>query len=159
MGLFILPYDLDPFATIDEVKAVEMIADAEATAIAVAPCLVDEDGAVSATLTSNETAVVKSVLRSALLRWNQSGAGGVIQEGLGPFSHTIDNRSNKYGRFWPSEIEQLQTVCSKSQVGGVFSLSQISTTGTHLAWCALSLGANYCSCGVDIAGRPIYELP
>lgn len=29
----------------------------------------------------------------------------------------------------------------------------------HLPWCSLMMGATYCSCGADIAGEPIYELP
>lgn len=28
----------------------------------------------------------------------------------------------------------------------------------HLAWCAVVFGANWCSCGADIAGDPIFEL-
>lgn len=28
----------------------------------------------------------------------------------------------------------------------------------HLPWCSLAFGATYCSCGVDIAGKPIFEL-
>lgn len=32
--------------------------------------------------------------------------------------------------------------------GGIYS---------HLPWCGLYFGALYCSCGVDIAGRPIFE--
>jgi hypothetical protein len=27
----------------------------------------------------------------------------------------------------------------------------------HLPWCNLNFGATYCSCGVDIAGEPIFE--
>lgn len=30
--------------------------------------------------------------------------------------------------------------------------------GLHLPWCSLMFGATYCSCGVDIAGEPIFEL-
>ena len=42
--------------------------------------------------------------------------------------------------------------------GGAFVLDMISTASYHLDWCSYSLGANYCSCGADIAGVPIYEL-
>jgi hypothetical protein len=31
------------------------------------------------------------------------------------------------------------------------------TTSAHLPWCNLAFGALCCSCGVDIAGEPIYE--
>lgn len=41
--------------------------------------------------------------------------------------------------------------------GGVYSIDTAPNGGTHLPWCSLSLGALYCSCGVDIASFPIYE--
>ena len=37
-------------------------------------------------------------------------------------------------------------------------LDMAGTSTYHLDWCAASLGANYCTCGADIAGTPIYEL-
>lgn len=40
---------------------------------------------------------------------------------------------------------------------GAFSLDMIGTSNLHLAWCSLTFGATYCSCGTDIAGTPIYE--
>jgi hypothetical protein len=40
---------------------------------------------------------------------------------------------------------------------GAYSLDLIGASSAHLAWCALNMGANYCSCGVDIAGYPIFE--
>lgn len=42
--------------------------------------------------------------------------------------------------------------------GGAFTLDMLGTGSAHLPWCSYSLGAAYCSCGVDIAGTPIYEL-
>ena len=42
--------------------------------------------------------------------------------------------------------------------GGAFVIDMLGTASNHLDWCSYSLGANYCSCGVDIAGVPIYEL-
>lgn len=41
---------------------------------------------------------------------------------------------------------------------GAFSIDMAPAGGSvHQPWCATSLGANYCSCGADIAGYPIYE--
>lgn len=40
---------------------------------------------------------------------------------------------------------------------GAFSFRPTCSTGDHLPWCSLVLGATYCSCGVDIAGYPIFE--
>lgn len=41
---------------------------------------------------------------------------------------------------------------------GAFSIRPYGCGSDHLPWCSLSMGALYCSCGVDIAGEPIYEL-
>lgn len=42
---------------------------------------------------------------------------------------------------------------------GAFSIDMVPSLGSmHLPWCSLAMGATYCSCGVDIAGVPIYEL-
>ena len=41
---------------------------------------------------------------------------------------------------------------------GAFSIIPSGCGSAHLPWCSLSMGALYCSCGVDIAGEPIYEL-
>jgi len=38
-----------------------------------------------------------------------------------------------------------------------FSIDTVNRAGLHLASCSLMLGALYCSCGVDIAGVPIFE--
>ena len=40
---------------------------------------------------------------------------------------------------------------------GAFSIDMLGVASEHLPWCSLMLGALYCSCGVDIAGHPIYE--
>ena len=39
-----------------------------------------------------------------------------------------------------------------------FSVRPSGCASTHLPWCNLAFGANYCSCGTDIAGHPIFEL-
>ena len=41
---------------------------------------------------------------------------------------------------------------------GAFSIFPSRCGFAHLPWCSLSMGALYCSCGVDIAGEPIFEL-
>ena len=40
---------------------------------------------------------------------------------------------------------------------GAFSIDMLGASSAHLPWCSLSMGALYCSCGVDIAGVPIFE--
>lgn len=43
------------------------------------------------------------------------------------------------------------------ETSGAFSVDGLSVGSKHLAWCSLVFGATYCSCGVDIAGVPIFE--
>ncbi len=151
---FLTLTDIEPFADIDESRAVQMIEDATAIAILVAPCLTDEDE-----LTAGQKSAVKAVLRGAVLRWNDAGSGVVSQESVGSFSQSIDT-ANRRGLFWPSEIEQLQQICRGDESGGAFSLDTAPTsTLTHAETCALRFDATYCSCGAVLSGAgPIYEL-
>lgn len=40
---------------------------------------------------------------------------------------------------------------------GAFAVDVVGSRSLHLPWCSLNFGASYCSCGVDIAGEPIFE--
>lgn len=148
------PADLEPFAEIDEAKAFAMIEDAVAQAVLVAPCLAAPDD-----LAEHHRAAVKAVLRGAVLRWNDSGSGALTQQTAGPFSVTYDNRQSRRTLFWPSEIEQLQAICSQvtGASSGAFAIDTAPTAGAnHAETCSLVFGALYCSCGADIAGGPLW---
>ncbi len=41
--------------------------------------------------------------------------------------------------------------------GGAYAVDMLGTYSAHLPWCSSMFGALYCSCGVDIAGYPIFE--
>lgn len=43
------------------------------------------------------------------------------------------------------------------EAGGAFSVDMVGFATAHLPWCSFNFGALYCSCGVDIAGTPIFE--
>lgn len=159
MGVFITLEDLEAFAPdIDEAKAREMIADAEALAMLAAPCLKDEDFQ-----TDNVyRGAVKAVLRSAILRWNEGGTGAITQAGAGQFQVTTDTRTPRRSMFWPSEIEQLRALCTQFRGDGdrgAYGVDMLPRRGAamHRLWCSLNFNATYCSCGADIAGKPIYE--
>lgn len=154
---FIEPIDLDPFADIDPAKAAAMIADAEAQAILAAPCLADVDD-----LDANQVAAVRAVLRGAILRWNDAGSGAYQQQTAGPFSVMMDTRQTRRSLFWPSEIEQLQSICTAvaGGAGGAFSIDTAPGCAIqHAEVCSINFGASYCSCGAVLAGYPLYELP
>lgn len=150
--------DLEPFADIEVLKAEAMIADAVAQAILVAPCLADEGD-----LDANQIAAVKSVLRGAILRWNDSGSGAFTQQQAGPFGVTMDTRQQRRSLFWPSEIEQLEKICNavSGGAGGAFAIDTApGCTVTHADSCSINFGAEYCSCGalLTLAG-PLWGCP
>lgn len=55
-------------------------------------------------------------------------------------------------------LDDLWAMLGLTEPKGAFSLDLTPTLTSHLPWCSYSMGALYCSCGVDIAGEPIYEL-
>ena len=145
----ITPADLAPFATIDEAKAEAMIADALARAAVIAPCITSEEFAYEA--------AAKGIIRGAILRWNEAGSGAYSSIQTGPFGVTADTRTPRRGMFWPSEVDELKALCGADGGGGAFSVDTVGTTAIHADACSLNFGALYCSCGVDIAGYPIFE--
>lgn len=147
----ITPEDFAPFADIDSVKAQAMIDDALALAIRVAPCIAEDS--------FEHAAAAKAILRAAILRWNDSGTGAVTQQTTGPFQHTVDNRQQRRGMFWPSEIADLQALCDADPVTDAYSVDTLPYRATgHAAICAVRFGADYCSCGAVLTGDvPLYE--
>lgn len=163
MGSFIASTDLVPFAIIEAAKAAAMIEDAEAQAILTAPCLPDllvepeDETAAALALRLANRAAVKSILRGAILRWNDAGSGVVTQQQVGPFGQTI-TQAPRRNMFWPSEIEQLQGICKGTDGAKSFAVDTVPTVVAHAPWCDITLGGTTCSCGADIAGYPIYGL-
>ncbi len=82
-----------------------LIEDSLATAVMHAPCLDGE-------LTDATAAAAKAILRSAVVRQAESGSGALQSETFGSHSYTLDNRQQRTGAFWPSEIAQLQSLCA-----------------------------------------------
>lgn len=153
---FLTADDLAAFASIDDEKAEQMIADATALAIRAAPCLGDED----TELTDNQVAAVKALLRAAILRWDTAGTGALQSETIGGFSQAFDTRQTRRGMFWPSEITDLQGICVTGDGSGAFAVDTVCVDyPTHADVCALRFGATYCSCGAFLAGFVLYEQP
>lgn len=123
MPTIIAPGDLAAFADIDPVKAEAMIEDALADASRVAPCISDED------LPEEKRAQFKSILRAAVLRWNEAGSGAFQQQTAGPFTATADSRQVRRGMFWPSEIEALQSICRVTD--GAFMVDMTGFADVH----------------------------
>ena len=132
-----------------------MVAGANAKAARVAPCLSSNDPAPA----EDQVAEAKLILIGAVKRWVEAGSGALQSQTAGPFGVTVDTRQRGGFNLWPSEIEQLQAICKDINAGKAYAIDTApSLGGLHMPWCALNFGATYCSCGVDIAGEPIYEL-
>ncbi len=148
----VTPGDLSPFATIDPHKADAMIADAMALASQIAPCILSDDFA--------HPAAAKAIIRGAILRWHEAGTGAMQSTTTGPFSAQVDTRVARRGMFLPSEIADLQRLCSAAGGPRAFAVDTVGClTPNHAELCNLNFGAGYCSCGADIAGVPLWEGP
>ena len=154
MAVIITESDL-PSAIQSEESIELMVAGANAKASRVAPCLASTDPAP----TEDQLAEARLVLIGAVKRWAEAGSGAAQTVQSGPFSMSTDTRQRTGYNLGPSEIETLQDICKAAGEGGrqAFSIDTAPASSAHLPWCSLMLGALYCSCGVDIAGEPIYE--
>lgn len=134
---------------------------ANSRASRVAPCLAwdgEEEGKPAPTQEMLDEA--RLILVGAISRWAQAGSGAASQLTAGPYSMATDTRQRTGYNLWPSEIEQLQEICSNGRSGQVaFSITPSGGSGSHIPWCSLLMGATYCSCGSDINGYegPLYE--
>jgi hypothetical protein len=147
-AVVLTPDDLAPFADIDPVKAQAMIEDAVAIAATVAPCILTDS--------FQNAAAAKAIIRGAVLRWNEAGSGATTSETIGPWSSSTS--APRKGMFWPSEITDLQKLCSTSS--GAFAVDTVSTSQQqHADICALNFGALYCSCGAVLTNLyALYEV-
>ena len=121
---FLTPADLAPFAEIDEAKAEAMIEDVEARARQAAPCIATPEFLDDA----DRMAAVRSVVRQAVLRWNDAGTGVFTQLGAGPYQASSDNRQERKALLWPSEIADLRVICaafSGDTAAGAFELDTL----------------------------------
>ncbi|PND58124.1 hypothetical protein CRM90_09030 [Mycobacterium sp. ENV421] len=113
--LVITPADLDPFATIEEAKAVQMIEDALGMAELYAPCINSPEFA--------HRRAAKAIIRGAILRWHEAGNGAATTKSAGIYGQTVDTRQPRKAMFYPSEIDQLKQLCrSDDEDGGAFSI-------------------------------------
>ena len=70
----------------------------------------------------------------------------------GPFSRRLAPAG---GLLLASERRRLAKLAGTD---GAFSITPSGGVGVHAEVCALYFGADYCSCGADIAGFALYEL-
>ena len=137
MGIILKPEDIEPFADIPEGKLEAMIADVEAVAVSVAPCIAKPD--------FKYKDAAKAILRRALLRWNDTGVSGQVQ----------------YESAGPSEIATLKKLCEgDGGAGKAFTITPtMNSRFTHSEVCSTVWGEG-CSCGSNINGYagPLWEI-
>lgn len=158
---FIIELNDLPSAIQSDEMAHAMIDGANAKASRVAPCLAWDGVDVAKAPTDDQMAEARLILIGAVKRWGDAGSGALSSQQMGPYSQSMDTRQRTGYNLWPSEIEALQGICKAVGEGGreAFSLDTApqGTSSMHLPWCSVSFG-ELCSCGVNLAGFPIFEL-
>lgn len=101
-----------------------LIRDGLAMARRVAPCIDDEG--------FEHADAATAIIRGAVLRWAESGSGGVTSESntAGPFAfqQSFDNRQTRRSLFFPSEIRELEALCQSGN-GKAFAVDTIPPPG------------------------------
>ena len=104
-----------------------MVAGANAKASRVAPCLTWDGTVVDQPVpTADNLAEAKLVLIGAVKRWSDAGAGAVSSQTAGPFGQTLDTRQRTGYHLWPSEINDLQSICKAGGSSGAFSVDTVA---------------------------------
>jgi hypothetical protein len=138
-----------------------MVAGANAKASRVAPCLTWDGTETDKPVPSeDQLSEARLILIGAVKRWTEASSGALQSQQAGPFGQVLDTRQRTGFNLWPSEIEQLQDICSSGgKSGGAFSFRIGGGSSVHMPWCSLMLGAAYCSCGADLTNYeyPLYE--
>jgi hypothetical protein len=98
MGLYLQPADVTPLVDIELARLAVLIEDAETFATMAAPPLADP-----LTLTEQQRAQVKTILRRAVVRESDSGTGAKVQESAGVYAYTVDTRTARSVSFLTEE--------------------------------------------------------
>lgn len=120
-----LPQSVKDAFEADELAGI--VAGLNAKAERVAPCLAD-----SLPSSDPKVAEAKLILLGTLKRWAQAGAGALTQrtQTAGPYNHSesYDTRQRTGYNLWPSEIAELQDVCSTgTDSDGAFMVDMAGT--------------------------------
>lgn len=100
--------------------------------------------------------VVCAVVRRSMEAQSSDTAGlEQFQSSTGPYS--MGGRpANPHGDFYLTSMEK-RALGSGRQKAVSVEIGPSVNRSIHRPWCSLNFGANYCSCGADIAGESIYE--
>lgn len=98
---------------VDSDTVQDYIDDAWANALRVAPCILEMDD-------ENKEKQITAILRSIILRWHESGTGGVSAKVAGPYQMQLNAQPKRGYLLQPSEIVDLTSFCKKQ--GRPFSI-------------------------------------
>lgn len=71
----------------------------------------------------------------------------------------MTSKSYRSGKGRVVIIDEWWTLLGLTDTSGAFSFDMVPAVGSiHAPWCSLAFKASYCSCGADIAGRPIFGV-
>lgn len=98
--------------------------------------------------------IVCAMVKRAMLAPVDQGAAAAVQQTAGPFSQST-TFANPTGDLYLTSRERKMLMASGQQAFTV-SMSSESLISAHALSCSLRFGALRCSCGVDIAGVPIF---
>src|SRR5688500_5290100 len=107
-------------AQVEPADLAVMVAGANSRAVRVAPCL--------ATPTADQLAEAKLILIGAVSRWARAGEGAHTQMVAQVYSVTTDTRQTGGFHFWPTEITNLQDLCSGNE-REAFSIDTVPELG------------------------------
>lgn len=99
--------------------------------------------------------IVCKMVQRAMQSGGTEGAVTAVQQTAGPYSQST-SYANPQGDLYLTKTERKMLGLGRASA---FSIdTRVNRCSGHLPWCSLMFGAVYCSCGVDIAGRPIFEV-
>lgn len=101
----------------DEEVVAQLIEDAWALALDVAPCI-GEDG-------FDREGAAKAILRNVILRWAEMGTGEATTQQASIYSQTIDTRQRRTRLLQPTDIADLQRLCGKGSGRKAFTISRM----------------------------------
>ncbi|MCG7284967.1 phage Gp19/Gp15/Gp42 family protein [Cellulomonas sp. ACRRI] len=99
--------------------------------------------------------VACAMVKRAMIVGTEAEGVNAEQQTAGPFAKSL-TFSNPMGNLYLTKAEKRLLGCG-AQTAFTVPMGGVSTA-VHAPWCSLAFGATYCSCGADIAGRPIYEV-
>jgi hypothetical protein len=71
----------------------------------------------------------------------------------------MTSKAYRSGKGRVTILDEWWTLLGLTDPSGAFGIDMVPVSGSnHVPWCSLLMGANYCSCGVNYAGVPIFEV-